>query len=81
MQGHGDTTLYLSMAGVSTKNTGAIKLIFKNKYKVVAIDLPGFGTSSKSGHPGFYPICRDVHEVIRQLNLKQGDPDRSFDVR
>jgi pimeloyl-ACP methyl ester carboxylesterase len=73
MQGHGDTTLLFIHGWCINKEYWSNQIdFFKNKYKVVAIDLPGFGTSSKSRTSwDFTQYAEDVHEVIRQLNLKQ----------
>ena len=72
MQGHGDTTLLFIHGWCINKEywTNQVEF-FKHRYKVVAIDLPGFGASSKSRSSwDFNQYANDVNEVIRQLHLK-----------
>lgn len=73
MQGHGDSTLLFIHGWCINKEYWSHQFeYFKNKYTVVAIDLPGFGASSKTRtHWDFNQYASDVDEVIRQLHLKK----------
>lgn len=70
--GKGDTTLLFLHGWVINKSYWDKQLeYFCSKYKVVAIDLPGFGESGKSRQNwGFDEYTEDVKAVIDQLQLK-----------
>ena len=71
-QGSGDTTLLFIHGWCINKEYWENQFrYFKDHYKVVAIDLPGFGASSKTRLQwSFNQYAKDVHEVIKQLDLK-----------
>ena len=70
--GKGDTTLLLVHGWCLNRSYWANQVsYFSKKYRVVTIDLPGFGQSGKNRTvwtPETYG--RDVDSVIAQLNLK-----------
>jgi pimeloyl-ACP methyl ester carboxylesterase len=70
--GKGDTTLLFVHGWCINKSYWADQAAyFSKKYRVVAIDLPGFGESGKNRNDwGTRAYSRDVDSVIAQLQLK-----------
>jgi len=68
--GRGDTTLFFVHGWGLNRNYWAAQIdYFRSKYRVVAIDLPGFGESGK-GRTNWTPdeYAKDIATVIRQLD-------------
>lgn len=70
--GTGDTTLLFVHGWCINKSYWQSQLDqFCDRYKVVAIDLPGFGESGKNRSDwNFDHYTEDIHSVITQLQLK-----------
>jgi prepilin-type processing-associated H-X9-DG protein len=71
--GKNDTTLLFVHGWCINKTYWASQVTyFGKKYRVVAIDLPGFGQSGKNRSQwNTQAFSRDVDSVIKQLNLKK----------
>jgi pimeloyl-ACP methyl ester carboxylesterase len=70
--GKGDTTLFLIHGwGINKEYWKEQEKYFCDKYKVVTIDLPGFGQSGKNRTDwSFEQYTNDIHEFIKSKNLK-----------
>lgn len=71
--GHGDTTLVFVHGWCLNRGYWSNQQdYFKNRYRVVAIDLPGFGESGKD-RTDWTPEAygRDIDSVLSQLNIKK----------
>lgn len=70
--GHGDTTLVFVHGWCLDKTYWSKQVdFFKNRYRVVAVDLPGFGESGKNRTDwSVAAFGRDIDSVLSQLKLK-----------
>lgn len=70
--GHGDTTLFFIHGWCINKEYWQNQLdYFKNRYRCIAIDLPGFGASDKARQDwNFDQYSSDIVRCIESLKLK-----------
>ena len=74
--GQRDTTLlFIHGWGINKEYWDDQKKYFCNKYKVVTLDLPGFGKSGKNrDNWSFAQYAADINEFIKQKKLKKVIP-------
>ncbi len=70
-EGEGKHVLLLHGWGGSIQTMMPIFNILKNKFRVVIVDLPGFGSSDIPKTPwNSYDYAECIHRLIKKLNLK-----------
>ncbi|HBH13713.1 MAG TPA: alpha/beta hydrolase [Clostridiales bacterium] len=70
-EGHGQDALVLHGWGCNIQTVMPIINLIKNHYKTTAVDLPGFGDSSKPSEPyDSYDYANIIKQLIDNLGLK-----------